>query len=153
MVFLVTTAKSGPGIRISTTANIRNSPYFDQVTPARYYPAWPTWTAAPTQRRRSGGTASAGATGSTNRERHLAGHQRLVWRLFDAAAISPGDRVLDVGCGCGETTIAAARRRGEPGDGSALGVDLSGPMLDVARGLADQAGLPNVGFVQADAQV
>ncbi len=44
-----------------------------------------------------------------HRERHLAGHQRLVWRLFAAAAISPGDRVLDVGCGCGETTIAAAR--------------------------------------------
>lgn len=89
-----------------------------------------------------------------NRERHLAGHQRLVWRLFDAAAILPGDRVLDVGCGCGETTIAAAQAAaGEPGDGSALGVDLSGPMLDVARRLAAQAGLPNVGFVQADAQV
>ena len=89
-----------------------------------------------------------------HRERHLAGHQRLVWRLFAAAAISPGDRVLDVGCGCGETTIAAARAAvGGPGDGSALGVDLSCPMLGVARGLAAQAGLVNVGFVQGDAQV
>ena len=91
----------------------------------------------------------------TNRERHLAGHQRLVWRLFDAAAISPGERVLDVGCGCGETTIVAARAAaaGLDGDGAALGVDLSAPMLEVARGLTDQAGLANVGFIQADAQV
>lgn len=89
-----------------------------------------------------------------NRERHLAGHQRLVWRLFDAVAISPGERVLDVGCGCGETTIVAAQAAAGPGgDGGALGVDLSGPMLEVARGLAAQAGLGNVGFVQADAQV
>lgn len=82
-----------------------------------------------------------------HRERHLAGHQRLVRHLFAAAAISPGERVLDVGCGCGETTIAAARAAR-----SALGLDLSGPMLQVARGLADQAELANIGFVRGDAQ-
>ena len=68
-----------------------------------------------------------------HRERHLAGHRSLLPHLFGAAAISPGARVLDVGCGCGETTITAARA-----GGGAIGLDLSGPMLEVARGLAAQ---------------
>lgn len=42
-------------------------------------------------------------------ERHLAGHQHLTPHLFRAAGISPGERTLDVGCGCGSTTITAAR--------------------------------------------
>ncbi len=90
-----------------------------------------------------------------HRERHVAVRQRLTPRLFQAARIAPGDRVLDVGCGCGESTIAAARTAG-PG-GYALGLDLSGPMLDVARRLAAEAGIaPDQGplrFVQGDAQV
>ncbi|MFB7413268.1 class I SAM-dependent methyltransferase [Streptomyces sp. NPDC056121] len=51
--------------------------------------------------------------------------------LLDAAAVRPGERVLDVGCGAGATTRLAARRAG-PG-GRALGVDLSGPMLTRAE--------------------
>ena len=43
--------------------------------------------------------------------------------------------------------------RGEPGaGGSAVGLDLSGPMLEVARQLAADAGAANAGFVQGDAQ-
>jgi SAM-dependent methyltransferase len=86
-----------------------------------------------------------------HRERHEELRRDLIPRLLAAAAAGPGDQVLDVGCGCGETTIALARAVG-PG-GGALGLDLSAPMLAVARGLAAEAGLANVQFVQADAQI
>ncbi len=65
-----------------------------------------------------------------------------------AAAIGPGLDVLDVGCGNGETTREAARLSGT---GSVTGVDLSARMLDLARSRA--ADLPNVRFLQADAQI
>ncbi|MEU5509416.1 class I SAM-dependent methyltransferase [Streptomyces fungicidicus] len=70
--------------------------------------------------------------------------------LFDAAGIAAGDRVLDVGCGTGQTTLIAARRAY---DGSVLGVDLSAPMLERARRDAVAEGVGNVGFEQGDAQV
>ena len=70
--------------------------------------------------------------------------------LMTAGALEATDHVLDVGCGCGSTTVAAGHRvrRGE-----ALGVDLSGPMLGRAAQRAAQAGLGHVRFTQADAQV
>ncbi|OOC02687.1 class I SAM-dependent methyltransferase [Amycolatopsis azurea] len=70
--------------------------------------------------------------------------------FFSAAGIQPGDRVLDVGCGAGQTTRDAARLATA---GSALGVDLSGEMLGLARRLAGEEGVPNVSFEQVDAQV
>lgn len=70
--------------------------------------------------------------------------------LFAAAAIGPADHVLDVGCGAGRTTRLAARLAS---DGRALGLDLSGPMLDRARAVAAAEGVANVEFVQGDAQV
>lgn len=91
----------------------------------------------------------------THRERHLAEHQHLIPHLFAAASISPGERVLDVGCGCGATTIAAARAAvgGKlDSSGFAVGLDLSSPMLRVARQLARQTGVSNARFVQGDAQ-
>ena len=72
-------------------------------------------------------------------------------RLMAVAAIAPGERVLDIGCGNGRTSRDAARAAG-PG-GAALGVDLSGPMLERAEQLAKDEGLGNVRFEQADAQV
>ncbi|HET7651664.1 MAG TPA: class I SAM-dependent methyltransferase [Acidimicrobiales bacterium] len=72
-------------------------------------------------------------------------------RLMAAAAISAGERVLDIGCGTGQTTRDAARAA-SPG-GTALGVDLSSGMLDVARARAADDGLDNVAFAQVDAQV
>jgi SAM-dependent methyltransferase len=69
-------------------------------------------------------------------------------RLLDAAAVEPGERALDIGCGCGHTTRAVAAAAAP---GQVLGVDLSAPMLDRARQLAEASGL-DVDFVQADAQ-
>jgi SAM-dependent methyltransferase len=70
--------------------------------------------------------------------------------ILDAAALTPSDAVLDVGCGCGATTRAAARL---VPDGHAVGADLSAPMLDRGRADAAAAGLTNLTFEQADAQV
>lgn len=70
--------------------------------------------------------------------------------LLGAARLSIGDQVLDIGCGCGVTTLLAAGAIGATG--SAIGIDISVPMLDLAgqRGLA--SGFANVEFVNADAQ-
>jgi SAM-dependent methyltransferase len=67
---------------------------------------------------------------------------------MDRAAVAAGDDVLDVGCGCGQTSLQLAERVGS--DGSVLGVDLSAVMLERARERA--AGLANVTFTAADAQ-
>ncbi|HYZ98236.1 MAG TPA: methyltransferase domain-containing protein [Acidimicrobiales bacterium] len=70
--------------------------------------------------------------------------------LLDGADLRPGDRVLDVGCGCGATSLAGARAVGPSGD--VLGIDLSAPMLEAARARADDQGATNVSFVLGDAQ-
>lgn len=64
--------------------------------------------------------------------------------LLERAAPRAGERVLDVGCGCGETSVVLAERGAE-----VLGVDVSEPMLGRARERVD--GRPGVRFVQADA--
>ncbi|MFE0131697.1 class I SAM-dependent methyltransferase [Streptomyces sp. NPDC059037] len=70
--------------------------------------------------------------------------------LFEAAAIGAGDRVLDIGCGAGGTTRVAARRAAH---GHAVGVDISAPLLDVARARTAADGIPNAAYELADAQV
>jgi SAM-dependent methyltransferase len=71
--------------------------------------------------------------------------------LFRAAArVGSGDRVLDIGCGAGQSTREAARAAVT---GSVVGVDLSAPMLERARRLSDDQGLPNITYQRADAQV
>ncbi|WP_444951183.1 class I SAM-dependent methyltransferase [Micromonospora ureilytica] len=76
---------------------------------------------------------------------------RLHNELFRAAAhVGPRDRVLDIGCGTGQSTREAARAAAA---GSAVGVDLAAPMLERARQLSDDEGLTNITYQQADAQV
>jgi SAM-dependent methyltransferase len=84
------------------------------------------------------------------RERHEQMLGRLRARLLAAAAIQDGEYVLDVGCGCGETTILAARAAGS---GHALGADFSRIQIAEARRLAAAAGVANARFEVADVQV
>jgi SAM-dependent methyltransferase len=70
--------------------------------------------------------------------------------LVDAVRAASARSVLDVGCGTGSTTLAIARARG--GAGLCLGIDISEPMITLARARAarEQA---RAEFVLADAQV
>jgi SAM-dependent methyltransferase len=70
--------------------------------------------------------------------------------LFTAAGLAAGEHVLDIGCGCGATTLAAARTV-TPG-GTATGIDISEPMLDVAQRRRETSGATNVRFITGDAQ-
>lgn len=72
-------------------------------------------------------------------------HNEALRRSYD---IGPGDRVLDIGCGAGQTTREAAQLA-VPGD--VLGVDISPQMIERARRLSESTGIHNVSFEQADA--
>jgi SAM-dependent methyltransferase len=65
-------------------------------------------------------------------------------RLLEAAAVSAGERVLDLGCGIGQVSRDLAAQGAD-----AVGIDLSRPMLAKARELAQG----DVDFVEGDAQV
>lgn len=66
----------------------------------------------------------------------------LVARAFPGA----GKRVIDIGCGAGATTLGMAKRLGP--EGLSLGVDISGPLIEIAKAQA----IAGAQFVEADAQ-
>lgn len=70
--------------------------------------------------------------------------------LLRALELKPGERVLDVGCGGGPATLAAAARLG--GAGRAVGADISAPLVELARSRAAAAGVNNVSFQVRDVQ-
>jgi SAM-dependent methyltransferase len=86
-------------------------------------------------------------TSSVDFDAELRLHNKVLRRVW---GVRHHDHILDVGCGTGQTTREAARIAAE---GSALGVDLSAPAIDIARELAQAEGLSNVTFEVADAQV
>lgn len=67
--------------------------------------------------------------------------------LMHRARIGPNDTVLDIGCGCGVTTLQAARNAR-----AALGVDISHPLVRVATDRAREAAADTARFLVADAQ-
>jgi SAM-dependent methyltransferase len=69
--------------------------------------------------------------------------------LLALAAPRAGERVLDVGCGCGATTLELARAVGPAGRVAAL--DISAPMLAEGKARAEAAGIANIDWRQADA--
>jgi SAM-dependent methyltransferase len=92
-------------------------------------------------------------TGRRWLERHQAIDRQIApfgRRAMDRADIRPGQRILDIGCGCGETTMELARRVGDAG--SVMGVDISAMLIEAARQLAIESGLTSVRFEAADAQ-
>jgi len=67
---------------------------------------------------------------------------------MDRLHLQSGSRVLDIGCGCGDTTLELALRVGK--EGAVLGADVSAPMLARARERA--SGVATVRFLEADVQ-
>jgi ubiquinone/menaquinone biosynthesis C-methylase UbiE len=70
--------------------------------------------------------------------------------MLDAAGIAVCDRVFDIGCGTGASTIGAARCAPE---GHVLGIDISKPLLDRAASRASEESVANASFLLADAQI
>ncbi len=75
-------------------------------------------------------------------------HHSEVW--LNGLAITPGARIVDVGCGWGDTALELARKSGP--DGQVLGLDCVERFLLKGRADAAAAGLKNVRFVAADVQ-
>jgi len=68
---------------------------------------------------------------------------------FELAGFKKGERVLDIGCGGGQTTLDIGRQVG-PG-GAALGLDISAVLIATARERASKAAVSNVHFACSDA--
>ena len=79
-----------------------------------------------------------------------AGRSHRQRRLLEMAALRPGERVLDIACGTGLTSLAAAVAVGP--QGSVVGTDISEGMIGRARQEAVQRGIANVSFQRADAE-
>jgi SAM-dependent methyltransferase len=75
--------------------------------------------------------------------------EALSQATLDRAQPTTGEHVLDVGCGCGATTLELGRRVGP--SGRVHGIDISAPMLARARERIDAAGLANATVTLADA--
>jgi len=92
--------------------------------------------------------AGAGDTWASLQDRLDTQLEPLGQEAMRALGPKAGERILDIGCGAGQTSLALASAV-SPG-GAVLGVDISRPLLDVAR---RRAGAGGPTFLEADAQV
>jgi ubiquinone/menaquinone biosynthesis C-methylase UbiE len=72
-------------------------------------------------------------------------------KLVEYAKLSSGQRVLDVACATGFSTMPAARIVGNTG--KVIGIDIADKLLEVARAKADSAGLSNIEYRVGNAEV
>ncbi|MFD1341610.1 class I SAM-dependent methyltransferase [Litorisediminicola beolgyonensis] len=77
-------------------------------------------------------------------------HAPVLAELLARADARRGERVIDVGCGAGTSSLAFAGRVGP--HGRVEGIDISGPLLERAEKLARQSGHDHLSFRHADAQ-
>lgn len=87
-------------------------------------------------------------SGQESMDRSLSG---VTDALMDRAGIKAGERVIDIGCGTGETSLLAGAAVGAAG--AVLGIDISAPMTGLAAKRAKEGALSQVSFKVADAQV
>jgi ubiquinone/menaquinone biosynthesis C-methylase UbiE len=90
--------------------------------------------------------------GRSDRERKRLAIQAAVQnpiteQLFRRAGVSPGMRVLDLGCGVGDVAYIAARMVGPRGHVTAIDIDAA--TLEIAQSRAEEEGLSNITFVHA----
>ncbi|MGI9514650.1 MAG: methyltransferase domain-containing protein [Anderseniella sp.] len=71
--------------------------------------------------------------------------------IFPALPVRKGDRVLDVGCGFGDTAIKLARLVGPKGN--VVGIDCCDAFLDYARNDAEEKSIANIDFQRGDAEI
>ncbi len=83
--------------------------------------------------------------------RHDRMHARFAARSMAASGFRPGERVIDIGCGCGASAFDIAEAIGP--DGAVTAIDISRPMLAVARERAEALPAPTVDFIEADASI
>lgn len=94
--------------------------------------------------------AGAGETWAAMQERLDRQLEPLGLKAMEALGPKVGERILDIGCGAGQSTLALAQAVGP--SGLAQGLDISRPLLAVAEARARAAGLSQARFVEADAQ-
>lgn len=94
--------------------------------------------------------AGAGETWAAMQARLDQQLEPLGLKAIEALAPKPRERLLDIGCGAGQSTLALAAAVGS--EGLAQGLDISRPLLTVAEGRAKAAGLDQARFMEADAQ-
>jgi len=94
--------------------------------------------------------ATAGQTWARFQEQLDRQIEPLGLEAMRALAPAPGERILDVGCGCGQTSLELATR--VTASGAVVGADISVPMLEVARSRVVPDGAATPDFHQVDAQ-